>query len=108
MDSTLYDDDDDVVDVYKRTNRQRAEEEINSYREMPKSKAPLEFWKKNVYTLPNLSKMAMKYLVVKATSVAAERVFSSSGDILSVERSCLDIDSLDAIIFLKSECFKEL
>ena len=103
MDSILYDDEDDdveVVDLYKRTNRQRAEEEVNRYREMPKSKAPLEFRKKSVYTLPHLSQMAMKYLVAQAKSVAAERVFSTSGDILSSERSCLDIDFLYAMIFL--------
>ena len=37
----------------------------------------------------------------QSTSVASERVFSTSGDILSAERSCLDEDALDAMIFLK-------
>ena len=37
----------------------------------------------------------------QSTSVASERVFSTSGVILSAERSCLDEDALDAMIFLK-------
>ena len=51
--------------------------------------------------LPNLSKLSKNYLVEQATSVAAERVFSTSGDILLSERSCLEADSLDCMIFLK-------
>ena len=50
---------------------------------------------------PNLSVLATKYLVIQATSVASERVFSTSGDIESAERSCIDPDSLDAMVFLK-------
>ena len=65
---------------------------------MPKHKDALAFWNHHKYTLPRLAKLAATYLVVQATSVAAERVFSTSGDILSAERSCL---SLDAMIFLK-------
>ena len=75
-----------------------AEEEIKHYREMPKHKSPLFFFK---VKLPNLSKLSKKYLVAQATSVAAERVFSTSVDILSSKRSCLEADSLDCMIFLK-------
>ena len=50
---------------------------------------------------PNLFVFATKYLVIKAISVASERVFSTSGDIVSAERSCIDPDSLDAMVFLK-------
>ena len=48
-----------------------------------------------------LSKFAKKYLCVPATSVASERVFSSAGDIVSAQRSCLHSDHVDKLLFLK-------
>ena len=109
MESLLYDDDDDVeiTDFYRRTSKERAEEEVKKYREMPKHKDALAFWNHHKYTLPHLAKLAATYLVAQATSVAAERVFSTSGDILSAERSCLNMDSLDAMIFLKKNASKQ-
>ena len=47
------------------------------------------------------SKFAKKYLCVPATSVASERVFSSAGDIVSAQRSCLRSDHVDKLLFLK-------
>ena len=104
LDSLLYDDDSDdvlITEAYTRSKKEMAEEEIKHYREMPKHKSPLLFFKENQVKLPNLSKLSKKYLVAQATSVTAERVFSTSGDILSSERSCLEADSLDCMIFLK-------
>ena len=36
---------------------------------------PLHFWKSTQFSLPTLSELARRYLVIQATSVAAERVF---------------------------------
>ena len=106
MESLLYDADDndvEITDSYRRTRKERAEEEVNRYREMPKHKNAPVFWSYNKHTLPHLTKLASKYLVAQATSIAAERVFSTSGDIMSAERSCMNVDSLDAMIFLKNK-----
>ena len=81
-----------------------AQQEIQTYRDMPKHSkfsTPFLFYEMNRDKFPNLSVLATKYLVIQATSVASERVFSTSGDIESAERSCIDPDSLDAMVFLK-------
>ena len=44
---------------------------------------------------PILSKLAKRYLCVPATSVAGERVFSSAGDLVSTQRSCLRSEHVD-------------
>ena len=109
IDSLLYEDDDDltITDSYQRSKAEMAEDEIKKYREFPKHNNALAFWNYHKHTLPNLEKLATKYLVAQATSVAAERVFSTSGDILSAERACLDANSLDAMIFLKKNATKD-
>lgn len=103
MESLLSDDDDDitVTSVYKRSHKEMANDELKVYRDMPKHSDALLFYKSFRYRLPHLSQLAAKYLIVQATSVASERVFSTSGDILSAERSCIEENSLDAMIFLK-------
>ena len=47
------------------------------------------------------TQLATKYLIIQASLVVSERVFSTSGDILSAERCCIDDQSLDSMIFLK-------
>lgn len=109
IDSLLFEDGDDVIitDSYKRSTKEMAQEEIKHYMEMPKHTSPLLFWNVKKVTLPNLAKLAGKYLVAQATLVASERVFSTSGDILSAKRSCMDPDSLDCMIFLKKNATKD-
>lgn len=75
------------------TPENRAEEELKSYRASPclplSEKNPLAWWKHHSYEYPLLSKMAKWYLCIPGTSVAAERVFSTAGDIISAQRSNL-------------------
>ncbi|XP_025418959.1 zinc finger BED domain-containing protein 4-like, partial [Sipha flava] len=57
---------------------------IRQYLEMPylnRKQSPLDFWKKNKNTFPELYMLQMKYLSVPATSVPSERVFSKAGQI---------------------------
>lgn len=61
---------------------------------------PLEWWKSNGLTFPNLSKFATKYLCVMATSSSSERLFSRSGNILSPSRSNMKPDMLNMLTFL--------
>lgn len=82
----------------------RAQTEIAKYKSMNKIKTtddPLAFWKQQSEKLPLLAKIAQYYLVVQATSVASERVFSTAGDIINAERSCLDSENANILIFLK-------
>ena len=49
----------------------------------------LHWWKANAGSFKCLSILARKYLCVAATSVASERVFSTSGNIVSAKRNRL-------------------
>ena len=90
------------------TNQEMAEKELAAYRNMSKlpfDKDPMGFWKEKCYELPYLTALAKQYLVLQATSVASERVFSTAGDIVSAERNCLQPEQVDALIFLKKNAF---
>jgi hypothetical protein len=76
---------------------------IRQYLEMPylnRKQSPLDFWKKNKNTFPELYMLQMKYLNVPATSVPSERVFSKAGQITNDRRNRLHPKNLDFIIFL--------
>lgn len=60
---------------------------------------PLSWWKTNGSTLP-LSEFARRYLCIAASSCASERVFSTSGIIVSPRRSRLTQDNIDMLVFL--------
>lgn len=59
-----------------------------------------EWWSTNKALYPHLAKLAKRVLVVQATSVSAERVFSLAGDLISDKRSRLCSENVDQVIFL--------
>lgn len=80
------------------------ESELANYKveeTMPLNSNPLLWWEANELKYPILSKLAKKYLCVHATSVANEKVFSSAGDIVSAQGSCLHGDHADKLLFSK-------
>jgi len=83
-----------------------AQEEISNYlQENVKGTSmetdPLSWWKNYEGTYPLLAQVAKEYLVVPATSVPCERVFSTAGDIVRAERSSLKPTKVDMLLFLK-------
>lgn len=63
----------------------RAEEELKKYLEAPPlslSENPLGWWSTHETGFPLLARQAKSYLCIPGTSVAAERVFSTAGDIV--------------------------
>ncbi|XP_060079893.1 E3 SUMO-protein ligase ZBED1-like [Ylistrum balloti] len=62
---------------------------------------PLVWWREHSIYCPHLAKVAKHLLGVPATSVPSERVFSTTGDILSAQRSGLKAKYVDVMIFLK-------
>lgn len=81
-----------------------SKKEVDKYRAIPQASMmdnPLQFWKEGSFDFPNLIVLAEEYLCVQASSVAAERVFSTSGDIESSTRACLKTEQVDAFVFLK-------
>ena len=63
--------------------------------------SPLQWWKDKCKSYPILGSFAKMCLGVQATSVAAERVFSSAGDIVSDKRPRLSSEHVDMLLFLK-------
>lgn len=80
-----------------------AEEEMDLYcrsPSVPLSEDPLEWWQRHEGTFPLLSRLAKRYLCIPGTSVSAERVFSTAGDVISAKRSVLKPEHVDQLVFL--------
>lgn len=77
--------------------------EMNLYMSMPPIDAdadPLDWWKSNHLQLPLLANVAKKLFCIPATSVPSERAFSTSGHILSPQRSRLSVEKVNMLSFL--------
>jgi hypothetical protein len=61
---------------------------------------PLDWWRVNKQTYPHLSKLALKYLSIPATSAPSERVFSTAGLTIAKDRARLDATRANEIVFL--------
>jgi hypothetical protein len=59
-----------------------------------------EWWHNNKNNYPNLYNIAMRFLIIQATSANSERVFSTAGYILSCKRSRLSEVHAKMLIFL--------
>ncbi|XP_019615941.1 PREDICTED: zinc finger BED domain-containing protein 4-like [Branchiostoma belcheri] len=106
MEEIFVDDDDDVEVLHVEPPlpvRVRAQQEVHTYKNLPKLRSTddiVAFWKERSLSLPLLSGLAKRYLVVPGTSVPSERVFSTAGDLVSAERACLDPDNVNVLLFL--------
>ncbi|XP_066533969.1 E3 SUMO-protein ligase ZBED1 [Hoplias malabaricus] len=79
------------------------ETEMNSYLMTPTidgEEDPLAWWKLNQVNFPRLSRLVRKYLCVPATSSPSERLFSTGGNIVNCQRSCLKPHKVDMLVFL--------
>ena len=81
--------------------------EIEGYRVMPvtdqdRDHSPILFWHRNSEAYPKLSKIAMSLIPIPATSVKSEQNFSAAGLIFSDRRSKLNSDTVDTLLFIKS------
>ncbi|XP_051982267.1 zinc finger BED domain-containing protein 4-like [Xyrauchen texanus] len=61
---------------------------------------PLVWWQEHHQTFPGLSKLAVKYLGIVATSVPAERMFSKAGEVVSKKRNRLKGKTVNMLLFL--------
>ncbi len=67
----------------------------------------LEWWRKNAERFPTLACVAKRHLCIPATSVPAERVFSTAGLIINHKRSSLLPENADMLIFLNKNLPKK-
>ncbi|KAM4546398.1 E3 SUMO-protein ligase ZBED1-like [Fundulus diaphanus] len=89
--------------VQSKTADAIAEEEMELYCRcpaVPLSEDPLDWWHRHKGTFPLLSRLAKTYLCIPGTSVSAERVFSTAGDVITAKRSALKPDHVDQLVFL--------
>jgi hypothetical protein len=80
--------------------------EVSNYRYQPSCSAeqsPLQWWKDHKVDYPILAKLARRYLAIPATSAPCERVFSSSGNIITEKLSRLDPDTAQQLLFFIHE-----
>ena len=61
---------------------------------------PLDWWKKNHESFPNLGKLAQIYLGIPATSASSEMAFSTAGSFMTAKRSSLHPAKLNKLCFL--------
>ena len=70
------------------------------------AKANAEFWRHmSMSTKPihqKLTELAKYYLTPPPTTVDVERLFSTTGDILTKERNLLNPDTVDKILFCRA------
>lgn len=85
--------------------RTAVEKEIDTYKieeQLQHGDDPLQWWHKNQHRFVTLAQLARKWLCVQATSVPAERLFSSAGEIVSKKRSSLKPENVDILLFLSN------
>ena len=61
---------------------------------------PLKWWKNDGSLMPELQKLAKKYLCIPATSTPSERLFSKAGELISQRRSNLSDKNVNTVLFL--------
>ena len=87
-----------------KSKMQACSDEVAKYKDeflLPMEQNPLDWWKLIEWCYPHLASLAKCYLSIPATSVPAERVFSTAGDILTDKRAALKSRHVDRIIFLR-------
>lgn len=63
---------------------------------------PLDWWHRNATRFPHLSRMALDYLGIMATSTPSERLFSHAGDVITDRRNRLKPETARHQICLES------
>ncbi len=83
--------------------RNSIEKELNVYLQTMEAcpeTNPLEWWRQHEAHFPQVAKLAKKYLCIPATSAPSERAFSTSGNIVTCQRSALKPERVDQLVFL--------
>ena len=63
---------------------------------------PVSWWQTNACRFPLLRSCTQRYLAVPPTRVLSQRLFSTAGNTLSDNRSCLLADNVKRLVFLKA------
>ena len=91
----------------------RVEKEMTGYSSELKvshARNPVAWWQERLGIYPILTRVALRHLMIPATSVPSERVFSTAGAIVNKKRATLHSDNVNMLIFLHDNYrkFKEM
>lgn len=82
-----------------------AEKANNTFRHqmlVKKRKTPLEYWLTDGAEWPELQQIAVKIFCMAASNAASERNFSTMGFIHSKKRNSLSVESVEKLVFIKT------
>jgi len=85
------------------TTNEKLESEVDHFRKLPTTDPesnPLDWWKVHHEHYPLLATMAKKYLSISATNCPSERLFSSSGKVVTSLRNNLTPEKVNMLVFL--------
>ena len=85
--------------------RDRVLKEITAYLSSPELQiesevSPLSWWQEHAQHFSILAQLANKWLCICATSCSSERLFSTSGHVVTPARSSLNPDKVNMLVFL--------
>ena len=69
---------------------------------------PLKWWKSNQFCFPILAKVAKQFLSISATSVPCERLFSTSGNIITPKQASLEPNTANMLFFFGTKFAREV
>ncbi|XP_077314545.1 E3 SUMO-protein ligase ZBED1-like [Lithobates pipiens] len=90
--------------IEPKTPYAKAEEEMEKYCKappLPLTEEPLNWWREHQVTFPLFSQLSKQYLCIPGTSVSAERVFSTEGDMVTAKISTLKPEHVDQLVSLQ-------
>ncbi|CAG8741795.1 237_t:CDS:2 [Rhizophagus irregularis] len=91
--SDHYEEEDENVEEEKNKEE---EEVVNEYRSIFENldTNPFEWWKNHKMEFPVIAHLARKYLIIPATSVPSERLFSDAGNHITNKRGSMEPNTL--------------
>lgn len=88
---------------YSRASCIAPEAELENYLAEEKDRGdPLHYWKEKSKHFPNLSSIALHYLLRPCSSTDSERIVSNLNFVLQDKRSRLTSDNVEALVVLRS------
>ena len=75
--------------------------EVDKYkREVPRLEDPLAWWNFNEQVMPEMKRLASKYLCCPATRAPSERCFSKAGELVNQRRATMSDKNIKMILFV--------
>ena len=62
----------------------------------------LQWWKVNTLEFPIMSRIARDYLAIPLLEIDVERLFSLGRDLIGIQRHCLKVETMKALIFIRN------